>query len=113
MSNKRKILSVIRAATGTLVSIGEQEVEHALKHFLIPQIKLIEIIEQILLDPTEVFLESATGQVKNFYLFYRLENGRYLVAVVKSLENQAHFVTLYPTGTKIKTKHKRLKKVRI
>ena len=113
MSEKRKVLSVIRAATGIVVSIGELEVGHAMKHFLIPQIKLLEIIEQILLDPTEVFQESQPGKVKNFYLFYRLENGRYLVAVIKSMENQAHFVTIYPTGTKVKTKHKRMKRVKL
>lgn len=51
MSDKRKILSVIHAITGIRVLIGEIEIQHALKHFLIPQIKLLEIIEQVLLDP--------------------------------------------------------------
>ena len=113
MSAKRKILSVIRAATGTIVSIGELEVGHALKHFLIPQIKLLEVIEQVLLDPTKVFQESQSDDGKTFYLFYRLENRRYLVAVIKSIENQAHFVTLYPTGTKIKAKHMRMKRIKV
>ena len=79
---------------------------------MIPQIKLLEIIEQVLLDPTEVYEEGAKNN-KNFYLFYRLEGGRYLVAVVKAVDQEAHFVTIYPTGDKIKNKHKGMKKVNI
>ncbi|MCX6102422.1 MAG: hypothetical protein NT000_04070 [Proteobacteria bacterium] len=52
---KRTILSVVLAATGVAVAIGENEVDHALsKHFRIPKLKLLEIIEQILIDPSRV-----------------------------------------------------------
>lgn len=110
----RKVLTIITAATGLRVSIGDEELMHALeKHFLIPKIKLLEIVEQVLSDPTEVYEEPGSNAEKTFFLFYRLEVKAYLVAVVKKIDDEAFFVTLYPTGQKPKTKHSKLKKVEL
>ncbi len=45
--------------------------------------------------------------------FYRLDNGSYLVAVVKIIPEGAYLASLYPTGSRIRAKHKKLKKVRL
>mgnify|MGYP001605660547 CR=1 FL=1 len=86
---KSRILSVIVAATGESICIGENELNHALqKHFRIPKIKLLEVVEQVLLDPTLIFIEENKDNktnVKAYYLFYRLDDGGYLVVVVKKL----------------------------
>lgn len=108
----RKVLTVITAVTGMRVSIGDNELMHALeKHFHIPKIKLLEIVEQILLDPSDIYEEPGASADKTFFLFYRLETKIYLVVVVKKVGNEAFFVTVYPTGQKPKNKHTKLQKV--
>lgn len=117
---KSKILSIIVSATGDSIRIGEKEVNHALeKHFRIPKIKLLEIIEQILIDPTEVYLDTTPAEsphsttVKSYHLFYRLDNGGFLVVVVKKLPEGNFFSTIYPTGKSIRKAHRNLKKVKL
>jgi|GEM_PF-677367 len=115
MSNKRKILSVVTAVTGHKVVIGESEIEHSLhKHFRIPKIKLLEIIEQVLMDPSFVLLEESKAEhVKEYFLFYKLDDGGHLVVVVKVRDDESLFSTIYPTGKEIRNPHKKLKKVKI
>lgn len=109
----RKILSVITAATGNRVKIGDAEIEHALqKHFPIPKIKLLEVVEQVLTDPSFV-LEDKSSDEKQYYLFYRLNETRYLVAIVKINEDGAFFSAVYPTGNQPRNSHKKLKKVKL
>ena len=48
-----------------------------------------------------------------YHLFYRLENQRYLVVIVKKAPSGNYFCTAYPTGKSIRGKHKKLKKVKI
>lgn len=113
-----KILSVVTAATGDAVGIGEKELEHALsKHFRIPKIKLLEVVEQVLVDPTVVYAEEVTVNnslsVRAYHLFYRLEDGGYLVVIVKRLSSGNFFSSIYPTGKSIRSVHKHLKKVKI
>ena len=114
-SEKRQVLSVVKSATGDLVIIGEAEITHALaKHFRIPKVKLLEIVEQVLIDPTTVYLEEAKGvtKIKSYYLFYRLDDGGYLVAVVKVLPEGAFFSSVYPTGPDIRHSHQKMKRIK-
>lgn len=108
----RKIITVITDILGDRVVIGESELKHALDaHFAaLPSDILLELLERILKDPTVVFEEKATHM---YHLFYRLENGKYLVAVVKKSKLGVYFSTMYPTGKLIRNKHKKLKKVKI
>jgi hypothetical protein len=112
---KRKILSVVTAITGHKVVIAESELEHSLhRHFRIPKIKLLEIIEQILMDPSFVLLEeSKVEHIKEYLLFYKLDDGGHLVVVVKVKDDESFFSTIYPTGKDIRNPHKKLKKVKI
>jgi hypothetical protein len=106
---------VVTAVTGHKVVIGEKELEHSLcKHFRIPKIKLLEIIEQILMDPSFVLLEeSKVEHIKEYHLFYKLDDGGHLVVVVKVKDEESLFSTIYPTGKTIRSPHKKLKKVKI
>jgi hypothetical protein len=115
MRTKRKIISIVTAITGHKVVICESELEHALhKHFRIPKIKLLEIIEQILMDPSFVLLEeSKVEHIKEYHLFYKLDDGGHLVAVVKVKDEESFFSTIYPTGKNVRNPHKKLKKVKI
>jgi hypothetical protein len=108
----RKIIAVITDALGDRVVVGESELKHAGKeHFeTLPTDILLELLERILKDPTVVYEDRAT----HFYhLFYRLENGKYLVAVIKKAKTGVFFSTLYPTGSSIRNKHKKLRKVKL
>ena len=109
---RRKIKAVITDALGDRVVIGEDELNHSIKeHFeTLPEDILLELLERVLKDPTTVYEEIRT----HFYhLFYRLENGKYLVAVIKKSKTGVFFSTIYPTGKTIRKKHKNLRKVRL
>jgi hypothetical protein len=68
---KGKIASVIKTATGLHVSIGDEELQHALdRHFFIPKLKLLEIIEQVLIDSTEIFLEKKQTLLRSNFIFF-------------------------------------------
>jgi hypothetical protein len=109
---KRKILTVITAATRDRIVIGQDEFKHAQEvHFpYLPDEILLELIELILKDPSVVYEEETP---RLFHLFYRLNNGQYLVAIVKKADTGNYLSTLYPTGSVIRTKHKKLKKVKV
>jgi hypothetical protein len=110
--SSRKIVTVITDVLGDRVIIGESELNHVIKaHFeTLPIDILLELLERILKDPTLVYEERS---VHIYHLFYRLENGKYLVAVVKKSKSGTFFSTMYPTGKSIRNKHKNLKKVKI
>lgn len=115
MIEKQKILSVVTAITGHKVVIGDHELEHSLhKHFRIPKIKLLEIIEQILKDPSFVLLEESKAEhIKEYHLFYKLDDGGHLIVVVKVKDDEALFSTIYPTGKDIRKVHKNLKRIKV
>lgn len=108
---KRRIVTVITAITGDRIVIGEAELNHVVEeHFqMLPKDMLLELLERILKDPTKVFEEKKLHQ---YHLFYRLDNGRYLVAVVKKAESGNYFSTMYATGKTIRNKHKDLKEIK-
>jgi hypothetical protein len=107
----RKIIAVITAITGDRVVIASDELEiHAKKHFSIPTDMLLGLIERILKDPYVVYEERSTQQ---YHLFYRLDQVRYILVIVKRTADGVFFSSIYPTGKLIRNKHKKLKKVKI
>jgi hypothetical protein len=105
-----RIAKVIMAATHDRVVVGEVELEHAARHFLLPRDLLLELIERVLTRPTAVYADD-TRRPREYRLFYRLEDGRYILAVVKVVNNGAYFASLYPTGRRIRTAHRKFRRV--
>lgn len=107
----RKVAAIITAITGDRVVIGEEELEHAIKeHFsMLPVDILLELIERILKDPTRIFEQEKLSQ---YHLFYRLDNGKYLVVIIKKTSTGNYFSTMYSTGDSIRNAHKGLKEIK-
>jgi len=78
---KRKVAAVIRAATGDDVYVGEGELRHAARHFLLPRDLLLQLVTRVLQHPTVVYVDDRR-RPREYRLFYRLEDGRYLLVVV-------------------------------
>ncbi len=106
----RRVVTVITAITKDRIVVGELEFLHAKKHFpMLPDDMLLELIERVLKDPTKIYEEQKPHQ---YLLFYRLDNGQYLVVVIKKIESGNYFSTMYSTGDEIRPKHKKLKEVK-
>lgn len=107
----RKVVTVITAITGDRVVIGEAELNHAKgEHFsMLPEDILLELIERVLKDPTKIFNEEKLHQ---YHLFYRLDNRKYLVVIVKKTPTGNYFSTMYSTGNTIRNSHKTLKEIK-
>ncbi len=111
---KRKIVTIITDALGDRVIVGEEELSHSInKHFKnLPVDMVLELIERVLKDPTDIFKDE-TLKERVFNFFYKLESSsRFIVAVVKVTPDGAFFSSAYPTGTKPRNTHKKLKKVK-
>ena len=108
----RKVSAVITAITGDRIIIGEAELHHAIEeHFpMLPVDILLELIERILKDPTKIFKQVKLHQ---YYLFYRLDNRKYLVVIVKQKNTGNYFSSMYSTGDSIRNAHKDLKEVKL
>ncbi len=109
---KAKIVAVITSAIGYRVIIEKEAMEHALRHFILPEDIFLELLERILRDPSEVYVETHSRE-KTYHLFYRLESHRYILAVVKLTGDGAFFASAYSTGHKPRSKHRKLKKVKL
>ena len=48
-----------------------------------------------------------------YHLFYRLDNGKYLVVIVKRALTGNYFSTMYSTGNAIRNTHKSLKEIKL
>ena len=59
----------------------------------------------------EVKLVDDVRTPREYRLFYRLEDGRYLLAVVKITLVGAFFASMYPTGRSIRPSHRRFRRV--
>ncbi len=105
----RKIKTIITAITGDRVVVGESELSHAIEgHFdTLPEDIFLELLERILKDPTVVYEEESKSL---YHLFYKLQNEKYLVVIVKKVDSGSYFSTMYPTGKEVRNKHKKLKK---
>jgi hypothetical protein len=107
----RKVVAIITAITGDRIVIGEAELKHAIEeHFsVLPADILLELIERILKDPTRIFEQHKLNQ---YHLYYRLDNRRYLVVIIKKTPTGNYFSSMYSTGNSIRNVHKDLKEVR-
>jgi hypothetical protein len=109
---KRKIAKIITAITGDQIIVGELELRHAQEHFLLPDVVLLELLELVLKDPTEILVDDVKSP-RLYQIFYRLENKRFLCAVIKIAKEGCFFSTLYPTGKSIRNPHKKLKRLKL
>lgn len=46
-----------------------------------------------------------------YNLFYRLDDGRYLLAVVKRTREGAFFASMYPTGKTVRPSHRQFRRL--
>jgi len=108
----RKIATVITAITGDRIVVGEAELQHAKQeHFsMLPTDILLELIERILKDPTKIYEQQRLHQ---YHVFYRLDNRKYLVVIVKKSDTGNYFSTMYSTGDTIRKSHKDLKEIKL
>ena len=106
----RRRAAVIRAVTGDDVIIGEAELRHAMRHFTLPRDLVLSLISRVLENPTIVLVDDVRTP-REYRLFYRLEDGRYLLAVVKITLVGAFFASMYPTGRSIRPSHRRFRRV--
>ena len=72
-----------------------------MRHFTLPRDLALALIERILEHPT-VVLADDVAEPHEYRLFYRLDDGRYLLAVVKPTPVGAFFASMYPTGKRIR-----------
>ncbi len=112
MLQNKNIIAVITAATGDRVVITQTELKnHAQKHFPnLPLYILIEFIEKILKEPDHILLDPETNK---HLLFYRIDEKKYVVVVIKRTDDGVYFSSIYPTGQDMRSKHKKFKKVKI
>ena len=106
----RRRAAVIRAATGDDVVVGEAELRHAMRHFPLPRDLVLVLIARVLEHPSMVLADD-TAQPHEYRLFYRLDDGRYLLAVVKRTAAGSFFASMYPTGRRIRPSHRRFHRV--
>ena len=109
---KQKIETIITALTGDRVIVCKQEMLHAMRHFVLPKDIFLELLERVLKEPTEIFIEELK-EGKEYHLFYRIFEKRYILAIVKVIENGAFFTSMYTTGEDIRNSHKKFKKWKI
>ena len=104
----RKRVGVVKAAIGIEVVVGEAELGHAMRHFTLPRDLVFALITRVLREPTLVLADQIQAP-RQYRMFYRLEDGRYLLAVVKVTGRGAFFA--YPTGRRIRPSHARFRQV--
>jgi hypothetical protein len=109
---ERSIKTVITAITGDRVIVGKEELVHAMQHFLLPEDIFLELLERVLKDPTDIFVDKLRSP-REYHIFYRLNDGRYLSAIVKRTDQGSFFCSMYSTGKSIRAKHKKLKRLKL
>lgn len=108
---KKKVEAIITDVLGERVVVLLEALEHAVeRHFtLFPKEMVLELIERVLRDPSDIFEEQKKHL---FHLFYKIDSKHYIVVIVKRTPDGNFFVTSYPTGKTFRGKHKKLKRVR-
>lgn len=111
---KRKISAVITAITGDRVIITDEAIRHIIdEHFKgIPKGIILETVVRVLRDPSDLYKDRQSDSCE-YDFFYRLEDGDFIVAIVKIIPDGAYLSSMYPTGKRHRNKHKRFKKVKI
>lgn len=92
--------------------VGEAELRHAARHFLLPRDLLLQLVARVLQEPTVVLVDDKRAP-HLYHLFYRLDDGRYLLAVVKRARERAFFASMYPTGKTIRSSHRQLRRMAV
>ncbi len=107
----KRIAAVITDVLGDRVVVLAEAIAHTIeRHFpLFPEEMVLELIERVLRDPSDIFEERKTHV---FHLFYRLNARHYMVVIVKRVPDGCFFVTAYPTGATHRAKHKKLRRIR-
>lgn len=110
----RKIIAVITAITGDRVIITDETMKHVIEeHFRgIPRDIVLETVERVLRDPSDLYKDDSNND-KKYDFFYRLEDGGFIVVVVKIVEDGAYLSSMYPTGKRPRNKHKRFKRIKL
>ena len=111
---KRKIVAVITAVTGDRVVVSEEALTHVInEHFRgVPQGIILETIERVLKDPSDIYRDGREKD-REYDFFYRLENGDFIVVIVKVIAEGAYLSSMYPTGKRHRNKHKKFKRVKV
>jgi len=107
----RRVAASVKAITGEEIVIGEAELIHAMRHFTLPRDLLLELIKRVLQKPTVVLVDNQI-EPHEYRLFYRLEDGRYILAVVKVVKDVSYFASMYPTGKRMRKLHQRFRRLR-
>ena len=76
---------------------------------MLPVDILLELIERVLKDPTKIYEQK---KLSRYHLFYRLDNRKYLVVIVKKASTGNYFSSMYSTGSSIRNSHKDLKEIK-
>jgi len=107
----QKLRAVITNVLGDRVLVFGEALEHTMsRHFaLFPEAIVLELIERVLREPSEIFEEK---NKHIFHLFYRFDSKHYIVVIIKKIPDGSFFVTAYPTGKSHRLKHKNLKRIR-
>lgn len=110
----QKIIAVVTAVTGDRVIVTEESIRHIIdEHFRgIPQGIILETLERVLKDPSDIYKDTH-HENKEYNFFYRLEDGKFIVAIVKIKKDGAYLSSMYPTGKTHRAKHKGFKKVKL
>lgn len=111
MKRHEEIITVITSSTGERVIVRRYEMEHAMRHFLLPEEIFLELLEKVLKDPSEIYVDE-TSEGKIYHLFYRLFDKKYILAVIKIIPKGAYFASMYATGESIRKSHKNFKKLK-
>jgi len=82
-----------------------------MRHFTLPRDLLIELIERVLQHPDTVLVDDEK-EPHEYRLFYRLEDGRYILAVVKIVQDEAFFASMYLTGKRMRRSHRHFRRLR-
>lgn len=109
---KREIVAIITAITGDRIIVGKKEIEHAMRHFYLPQDIFLELLERILKEPDDIYVDALIG-TKEFRFFYKNIQSKYILVVVKIIKEGAYFSSMYSTGKKIRNAHKKLKRLKL
>ncbi len=109
---KRDIVTIITSATGERVIVCRDELDHAMRHFILPEDIFLELLERVLKDPSEVYIDS-TEKMKEYRFFYKIIQERYILVIIKIISEGAFFSSMYTTGSSIRNTHKKFIKIKL
>ena len=109
---KKEIVTIITAITGDRIIVGRNELYHAMRHFSLPEDIFLELLERILKEPDEIYVDELTN-TKEYRYFYKIIQVKYILVIIKVIKEGFFFASMYTTGTRIRNAHIKLKKLKI